>query len=183
MSAGRVRVRKGRVITLLAVGALGVMVGRATAAADLAVLPLPWDMTAGSGAGAVDRPADPGQLLPEVVEAYERADEAAAQAGIELTITSGYRSPEYQQQLFDEAIAKYGSAEAARHWVLPPDESSHVQGIAIDVGPAEGADWLHAHGAAFGFCKAYENEWWHFEYRPEWIVDGACSPPAPTPGG
>ncbi|MCV7082947.1 carboxypeptidase, partial [Mycolicibacterium insubricum] len=31
-----------------------------------------------------------------------------------MTVTSGWRSPQFQQQLLDDAIARYGSYLAAR---------------------------------------------------------------------
>ncbi|MEV6041806.1 D-alanyl-D-alanine carboxypeptidase, partial [Nonomuraea sp. NPDC052116] len=51
-----------------------------------------------------------------------------------------------------------GSAALARVLVHPPAESSHVKGIALDVRPHEGAHDLY---------RMYDNEWWHFEHRPD----------------
>jgi len=51
----------------------------------------------------------------------------------------------------------------ARRWVLPPGESAHVRGGAVDVGPESGARWLEQHGVRFGLCRRYDNEPWHFE--------------------
>jgi LAS superfamily LD-carboxypeptidase LdcB len=103
------------------------------------------------------------QLSPAVVRAFTKAQGAAAAEGVTVTITSGWRSAADQQRLYQEAIAKYGSPEEARHWVLPPNESAHVRGEAIDVGPPAGAAWLAEHGVRFGLCQAYANEAWHFE--------------------
>ncbi|MEV6772213.1 M15 family metallopeptidase [Nocardia sp. NPDC051030] len=101
----------------------------------------------------------------------QAADEAHAQ-GVQLWITSGYRTPGEQEWLWEDGIATYGSPEAARRWVLPPSESTHVSGQAIDVGPQEGAQWLEDNGNRWGLCRMYDNEWWHFEVatRP----GGAC---------
>jgi len=41
------------------------------------------------------------------------------------TVTSGYRPPWYQKRLFDAAVKKYGSEQAARKWVAPPGKSRH----------------------------------------------------------
>ena len=65
-----------------------------------------------------------------------------ASQGVELLVNSGWRSRAHQERLYEEAIAKYGSPEVARRWVLPPDESAHVQGKAVDVGPPAAARWL-----------------------------------------
>jgi D-alanyl-D-alanine carboxypeptidase len=41
------------------------------------------------------------------------------------TVNSGYRPPWYQKRLFDAAVKKYGSEQAARKWVAPPGKSRH----------------------------------------------------------
>ena len=40
-------------------------------------------------------------------------------------VNSGYRPPWYQKRLFDAAVKKYGSEQAARKWVAPPGKSRH----------------------------------------------------------
>jgi len=108
-------------------------------------------------------------------EALQRAARAAASDGVELRINSGWRSPAYQQQLLDEAVAKYGSAEEAARWVATADTSEHVTGAAADIGPWRAADWLKHRGADFGLCQVYLNEPWHFELRADAVTDG-CPP-------
>ncbi|WP_246855071.1 M15 family metallopeptidase [Cellulomonas sp. Y8] len=106
-----------------------------------------------------------------------RAAQGAADAeGVELRVTSGKRTPEEQQRLVDDAVATHGVPEAYR-WVLPPESSAHVQGLAVDVGPTEGAYWLAEHGVDFGLCQTYANEVWHFEKLP----DGADACPEQHP--
>src|SRR5690606_33907287 len=100
-------------------------------------------------------------------EALRRAARAAASDGVELRINSGWRSPAYQQQLLQEAVAKYGSAEEAARWVATADTSEHVTGAAADIGPWRAADWLGRRGADFGLCRVYANEPWHFELRTD----------------
>lgn len=136
-----------------------------------------------SAAGCTDR----GDLddLDGLTDSTRRAwlaavDEAAAD-GIEMSLTSGYRTCEHQQRLFDEKVAEYGSVEEASVWALPPDESNHVVGIAMDVGPAQAADWLEINGSRFGLCRTMSWEWWHFEYDPEWADSESCPDPAPRP--
>ncbi len=92
-----------------------------------------------------------------------RAIAAAAEDDVELTITSGLRSVDEQRVLWDEALDQYGSEQEAARWVLPPELSAHVQGLAVDVGPATGAAWLAEHGARWGLCQIFANEPWHFE--------------------
>ncbi|NDL58063.1 peptidase M15 [Phytoactinopolyspora sp. XMNu-373] len=108
----------------------------------------------------------------------DEAVHAAAEQGIELVVTSGWRSYGRQEQLFWEAVDKHGSEEAAGRWVLPPDESMHVRGLAVDVGPPEAAAWLAENGWRFGLCRRYDNEPWHFE--PTTSPGGTCPGTQPT---
>jgi len=94
------------------------------------------------------------------------AQAAAKSAGFSIRITSGYRSQQLQERLFNDAVKKYGSESEASKWVLPKDVSNHPWGIAIDVnypGDRMAVKWLEENGSAFGLCRIYENEWWHFE--------------------
>ncbi len=106
--------------------------------------------------------------------------EALWRHGQLIGLTSGYRDPLVQQRLFDEEVRRSGSPASARMLVLPPAESSHVKGIALDVRPLEGARWLEEHGARYDLYRTYDNEWWHFEHRP----DSGGTPPRrrPHPG-
>ena len=117
--------------------------------------------------------------LPAVVNldaalltALRRAADAAAEDGVAFTVTSGWRSAEYQEQLLQEAVAEHGSAEEAARWVATPDTSAHVSGGAVDLGPASARSWLSEHGAAYGLCQTYRNEPWHYELRPGAAEDG-----------
>ena len=112
-------------------------------------------------------------LDPALLGALRRAAAAAADEGVELLVDSGWRSPQYQQQLLDEAVLTYGSAEQAARWVAPPDRSAHVSGDAVDIGPSRAAAWLSRHAAEYGLCQIYGNEPWHYELRPE-APDQGC---------
>lgn len=113
-------------------------------------------------------------LEPGLALAYTMAEDEAHAQGVGLWINSGYRTPAEQQALWDDGVATYGSPDAARRWVLPPEESTHVQGRAIDVGPQPGAQWLEANGNRWGLCRIYQNEWWHFELAT--APGGDCPP-------
>ena len=97
----------------------------------------------------------------------------AADDGVEFFVDSGWRSPEYQEQLLREAVSKYGSEAEAARWVATPDTSAHVSGDAVDIGPSDAAAWLSEHGAEYGLCQIYGNEPWHYELRPE-AIDHGC---------
>ncbi|ADD45652.1 M15 family metallopeptidase [Stackebrandtia nassauensis] len=119
-------------------------------------------------------------LDADLLDALRRAAIDAAEDGVTVTVNSGWRSPDYQEQLLQEATSTYGSAAEAARWVATPDTSPHVSGHAVDVGPAEAADWLSRHGANYGLCQIYDNEPWHYELRPEAAADG-CPTMYPDP--
>ncbi len=114
-------------------------------------------------------------LDPALLRALRRAATDAARGGVKFYVDSGWRSPEYQEQLLDEAISKYGSREEAAQWVATPDTSAHVSGDAVDIGPSDATAWLSGHGAKYGLCRIYSNEPWHYELRPE-AIDHGCPP-------
>jgi LAS superfamily LD-carboxypeptidase LdcB len=70
-------------------------------------------------------------------------------------------------------VSKYGSAAKAATWVARPGTSVHEAGRAVDIGPDDAARWLSEHGAAYGLCRVYANEPWHYELRPA-AVDHGC---------
>jgi hypothetical protein len=84
-----------------------------------------------------------------------------------IGLTSGHRDAAEQHRLFIREVERTGSPQAARRRVLPPGESAHVKGIAMDVRPTAGARWLEEHGGRYHLYRMYDNEWWHFEYHPE----------------
>jgi len=115
------------------------------------------------------------KLDPALLGALRRAASAAAVNGVKFYVDSGWRSPQYQEQLLRDAVSKYGSAEKAARWVATPDKSPHVKGDAVDIGPSGATAWLSEHGAAYALCQIYSNEPWHYELRPE-AVDHGCPP-------
>jgi zinc D-Ala-D-Ala carboxypeptidase len=114
-------------------------------------------------------------LDSDLLGALRPAATAAAHDGVEFFVDSGWRSPEYQQQLLREAVSKYGSEAAAARWVATPNASAHVTGDAVDIGRSDAAAWLSEHGAEYGLCQIYGNEPWHYELRPE-AIDRGCPP-------
>ncbi|WP_319429011.1 M15 family metallopeptidase [Mycobacterium sp. RTGN5] len=122
-----------------------------------------------------------GRLDPQLLGAIQQAATAASAEGITMTITSGWRSPEFQQRLLDTAVAQYGSLAAAREYVQTPEASKHVIGEAVDVGGVGADQWLIANGARFGLCRIYANELWHFELATD--AAGNCPPLLPNAAG
>jgi zinc D-Ala-D-Ala carboxypeptidase len=184
----RVRIRRTRVAGLLAViaaiaAALGYQAASSssTAASPGHLLRAELRGALGEADSAVpagttvfdDHVAGVAKLDPDLLAALRRAATDATHEGVELYVDSGWRSPAYQEQLFQQAVSKYGSAAAAARWVAPPNKSAHVSGDAVDIGPTDAAKWLSEHGAEYGLCQIYGNEPWHYELRPE-AVDQGC---------
>jgi LAS superfamily LD-carboxypeptidase LdcB len=115
------------------------------------------------------------RLDAELLGAVRRAASDAATDGVAFRVNSGWRSAAYQRQLLEEAVAEYGSEEEAARWVATPATSAHVSGDAVDIGPFAAAAWLAEHGGAYGLCRTYGNESWHFELRPA-AVEAGCPP-------
>jgi hypothetical protein len=194
----RIRIRRIRVVGLLvAIAAIAVALGSpsgatspSTAGSPVVVLrsehrdpPGQRRGALGEADGAVpdgtpvfsDRVPGVANLDPGLLRALRRAATDAASEGVEFVVTSGWRSPAYEEQLRREAIAKYGSEAEAARWVATGTTSAHVSGDAVDIGPAAAAAWLSVHGAAYGLCQIYANEPWHYELRPDAIASG-CPP-------
>ncbi|TGD84531.1 peptidase [Mycolicibacterium sp. CH28] len=122
-----------------------------------------------------------GRLDPRLLDAVQQAATAAAADGVTMTVTSGWRSPQFQQRLLDDAVATYGSLAVARQYVQTPEASKHVIGEAVDVGGVGADQWLIANGARFGLCQIYANELWHFELATD--AAGNCPPLLPNAAG
>jgi zinc D-Ala-D-Ala carboxypeptidase len=156
---------------------------RSTAASPIDVLRSEHRGALGEADGAVPDGATvfddeiPGvaNLDPDLLGALRQAATDAADDGVEFFVDSGWRSPEYQDQLLREAVSEYGSEEEAARWVATAETSAHVSGDAVDIGPFDATAWLSEHGAEYGLCQIYSNEPWHYELRPE-ASDHGCPP-------
>ena len=149
--------------------------GRARASAKVAVSataelsPLgPGGLPAGGG---YDGPFELRQgkpMRPDGARAFDRMERAARADGVDLLITSAYRSDAEQAVLW------------RRHpdprWVARPGESLHRYATELDLGPPAAHVWLASHAGAFHFVRRYENEPWHFGYELN-------ARSAPRPGG
>ena len=113
-----------------------------------------------------DARGEAAELHPLLATRFSVAQSFARADGVELSLTSGFRSLTRQQMLFDREVVIRGSESEAAKWVLPPKFSKHPRGLAIDVNYPDGrteALWLERNGSRFGLCRVYANEWWHFE--------------------
>jgi zinc D-Ala-D-Ala carboxypeptidase len=120
-------------------------------------------------------------LDPPMLTAIQNAARNAESEGIDLRITSGWRTKGFQQRLFDDALRTYGSKEVAEQYVASPDTSRHVVGKAVDVGPVDADNWLLRNASRFGLCQIYANEIWHYELAAD--HGGSCPPLKPNAAG
>jgi hypothetical protein len=95
-------------------------------------------------------------MRPDVALAFDRMDRAARADGVELIITSAFRSDAEQAELF------------RRHpdpkWVAPPGTSLHRYATELDLGPPSAYGWLARNAERFHFIQRYEWEPWHYGY-------------------
>ncbi|AWG64762.1 carboxypeptidase [Mycobacteroides abscessus] len=111
------------------------------------------------------------RLNPRLLAALQAAARTAAAEGVQVEISSGWRSKRFQQLLLDEHAQTHKNPRTAAETVISPGLFKHVSGDAVDV-PAATADWLASHGAEFGLCQVYAEEPWHFELLA--TAHGSC---------
>jgi hypothetical protein len=93
-------------------------------------------------------------MRPDVALAFDRLAAAAREeAGIFVSISSGFRSDAEQARLF--------AAHPDPKWVAPPGESLHRYATELDLGPPAAYSWLAANSRRFGFINRYSWEAWH----------------------
>lgn len=146
----------------------------------MADIPFDWSIYATGGA---TRPDSFTGMTPDFNSALQNMIMSAPpEIQRELQVSSGYRSPERQAQLWAEALQKYGSPEAARKWVAPPGSSQHNHGNAADLRYVSDAAraWAHANAAQYGLAFPLGNEPWHVELAK--ARGGAAGGPIPQPG-
>ena len=82
-----------------------------------------------------------------------------------VRINSAFRTPERQAELYQAAVQKYGSEDAARKWVAPPGRSRHNMGAAVDLKylSPEAKEYVHANAQNFGLRFPMAHEDWHIE--------------------
>src|SRR5262245_65668717 len=105
------------------------------------------------------------KLDPDLLGALRRAATNAAGDGVEFYVSSGWRSPAYQEQLLQEAVSKYGTEAEAARWVATPTTSLHVSGDAVDIGSSEATEWLSELGAEYGLWPNCANVTWSVDMR------------------
>jgi hypothetical protein len=100
------------------------------------------------------------ELHPVLRNSIEELLEASDGA---VHIVSGWRSPQEQAMLWADALARYGSAEAADDWVAPPGHSMHEKGLAVDLGGDVELAARLSEDLDLPVHRPLANEPWHFE--------------------
>jgi len=126
------------------------------------------------------------KMRADAAAAFRKMTQQAHVDGVEIIPISGFRSSDYQETLFQRAVVKHGSADAAVRWVARPGRSEHQTGLAIDLGdgrnPACDVEppfeetpafhWLEKNASQFGFELSYpcnnprgvHYEPWHWRF-------------------
>lgn len=126
-------------------------------------------------------PADfaPG-LDPTCESQFYKMTSDASKQGLYIYFASGFRSYEYQSQIYNNYVARDGQA-VADTYSARPGHSEHQSGLAIDVNQIDNtfdntaeAKWLAGHCHEYGFIlrypqgkediTGYQYESWHVRY-------------------
>jgi len=95
--------------------------------------------------------------------------------GGRIHVSSGVRSNARQQQLWANALNKYGDPEIADNWVARPGTSNHEHGWAVDITGDKA--WAHQVAGQFGMGFPLGNEDWHMEWAGEHRPGSATAGP------
>ena len=126
---------------------------------------------------------NPGCILPEAQAAFDKMAADAAAEGLSFTIVSGFRSYDFQKQLYTNYCNRDGK-EAADRYSARAGHSEHQTGLAMDINCAGSAfndtpeaKWIAANCWKYGFILRYPKdkedvtgymyESWHVRYLGE----------------
>ena len=111
------------------------------------------------------------ELAPVAAQAVIEMGKAAQEAGVgTLKLNSGYRSYDYQSELFIAKIGQYGEAEALER-SAKAGHSEHQTGLAVDVSePSQGCEIMQCFGNTEAGIWVAENAW-RFGYIVRYELD------------
>jgi D-alanyl-D-alanine carboxypeptidase len=135
---------------------------------DLGAAYIPPDLVSVDQAGM----SGTGYVRSLVIDDLHALWSAARDAGVDISVTSAYRSYTDQEAVFKETEASYGTVDALRI-AARPGHSEHQLGTTIDF--FGGQAWLVAFAWTFGFVMSYPAgsspdvtcyalETWHYRY-------------------
>jgi len=123
------------------------------------------------------------QLEVTTAQAYETMCNDMKDLGMQIASTSGYRTHETQESIYNSVIADYG-LERGEMRAVRPGFSEHQTGLAVDIASlttpdvyfvdSMESDWLIEHAHEYGFILRYpqgyeqitgvQYESWHYRY-------------------
>lgn len=125
-------------------------------------------------------------LASEAAPVFLKMKNDAEKEGVSLTIISGFRSINDQENLFQKQIQRLGSKEAAARLSAPAGHSEHHTGYALDIGDGKNPNldlkydfaasdaykWLANNAYKYGFELSFPDgnsqgvnfEPWHWRY-------------------
>lgn len=123
---------------------------------------------------------NPGGLLPECEEAFALMKKDAARLGLNIYISSGFRSYASQKSIYNRYVSRDGKA-LADTYSARPGHSEHQTGLSIDLntitrsfGRTKEGKWVAANCHKYGFIIRYPEgkshvtgycfEPWHLRY-------------------
>ncbi len=117
--------------------------------------------------------ADGKPVERDTANAYAVMQTAAAQAGVNIVVVSGFRTMAEQQTLY-ACFVNCNCNNCNR--AARPGTSNHQSGHALDLNTsAPGVlSWLNANGARFGFSRTVPSEAWHWEWWGGGPGGGPC---------
>ncbi len=122
----------------------------------------------------------PGGLDKTVSAAFNKMKEDAAKEGLKLWIASGYRSYDYQKNLYNKYVKRDGQVKADTYSARA-GHSEHQTGLCFDLNQVNDtfastpeSAWVNAHAHEYGFIirypkekeniTGYKYEPWHLRY-------------------
>ena len=130
------------------------------------------------------------KLRKEANDAFKRLCAAAEKDGVEIRITTAYRSYSFQKTLYTRYVNTDGK-QAADTYSARPGYSEHQTGLSMDLGGkspsgvwdlnyfdgTKAFDWMQEHAVEYGFIlrfpedkvdvTGYQYEPWHYRYVGE----------------
>lgn len=123
---------------------------------------------------------NPGGLLPECEEAFALMQKAAAKKGLNIYVSSGFRSYSSQKSIYNRYVSRDGRA-LADTYSARPGHSEHQTGLSVDLntitqsfGRTREGRWVAEHCHEYGFILRYPEgkshitgycfEPWHLRY-------------------
>ena len=119
-------------------------------------------------------------LQKDAAEALNEMALAAQAEGITFTVSSAYRSYDYQKEVYERNVRQMGQQAADRE-SAKPGHSQHQTGLVIDFGPIDdsfantpASRWLIKNASRFGWSLSFPDgyeavtgyrwESWHYRY-------------------